>query len=496
LAAVPSIGRASLVEAPNVAPQAAATQGLYERHAAKIQSYCMHQLGSREEAEDAVQTTFMNAFRALGRGVVPEAESAWLFKIAENVCLSRRRSSWRRGRIESPSDFEVIEEIVPGPSRQRDELIGIEDALASMPEQQRRAILLREWQGLSYREIAAELEVSQSAVETLIFRARRSLAQGLEQPDSIKPAKRTSFRRALHMIDLGTIAAALKTLLAGSAAVKATAAAVAVTAAVGTVATVTPTQDSRTPDAPAPVTAKVTDSPLSVAPAAGTGGPAAGLSTPTAPAAEQKPAGANASRTPPARVLPAIVAAVAPVDGPAHAPQAAPKPASPAADEPKQEEPKYEVTPATEQSGGTGETKNEGKSDEGGKQGRGAQATPAPAEPAAAAPESSSPKQAGNAKGRSDMGDNPVVAPVSAPVAEAKNHDVKKDRGRGNDKRELMSVATSAIAPDAVVEASEPASEPAVDAAPASEPQPAEVVDSSGKSSNDKRDGDGNGKGK
>jgi RNA polymerase sigma factor (sigma-70 family) len=195
LAAVPSIGRASFLQAPHVAPQAVATQGLYERHATKIQSYCLHQLGSREEAEDAVQTTFMNAFRALGRGVVPEAESAWLFKIAENVCLSRRRSSWRRGRIESPSDFDVIEEIVPGPSSDRDELIGIEDALASMPEQQRRAILLREWQGLSYREIAVELEVSQSAVETLIFRARRSLAQGLEQPDSIKPAKRKSFRR-------------------------------------------------------------------------------------------------------------------------------------------------------------------------------------------------------------------------------------------------------------------------------------------------------------
>ena len=190
MAAVPSIGRASLVERSRVAPQAAATEGLYERHAAKLQSYCLHQLGSREEAEDAVQTTYMNAFRALGRGIVPEAESAWLFKIAENVCLSRRRSSWRRGRIESPSDFEIIEEIIPGPSRQNDELIGIEDALASMPEQQRRAILLREWQGLSYREIAEELEVTQSAVETLIFRARRSLAAGLEQPDSVKKPKR------------------------------------------------------------------------------------------------------------------------------------------------------------------------------------------------------------------------------------------------------------------------------------------------------------------
>ena len=103
-----------------------------------------------------------------------------------------------------------------------------------MPEQQRRAILLREWQGLSYREIAEELEVTQSAVETLIFRARRSLAAGLEQPDSVKKPKRKGFRRALHALDIGTLAAALKTLLAGSAAVKATAAAVAVTAAAGT----------------------------------------------------------------------------------------------------------------------------------------------------------------------------------------------------------------------------------------------------------------------
>ncbi len=103
-----------------------------------------------------------------------------------------------------------------------------------MPEQQRRAILLREWQGLSYREIAEELEVTQSAVETLIFRARRSLAAGLEQPDVVKKPKRKSFRRALQAFDIGTVAAAFKALLAGSAAVKATAAAVAVTAAAGT----------------------------------------------------------------------------------------------------------------------------------------------------------------------------------------------------------------------------------------------------------------------
>jgi RNA polymerase sigma factor (sigma-70 family) len=333
LAAVPSAGRSSFAGGPARAPQAAATEGLYARHAAKILSYCLHQLGSREEAEDAVQTTFMNAFRALGRGVVPEAESAWLFKIAENVCLSRRRSSWRRGRIESPSDFDVIEEVVPGPSRQRDELIGIEDALASMPDQQRRAILLREWQGLSYREIGQELEVSQSAVETLIFRARRSLAQGLEQPDLVKKPRRKSLRRALHVIDLGSIAAALKTVLAGSVAVKATAAAVAVTAAAG-VASVTPKLEGHSP-APAPVVAPA--EPHDAVPALAAAAPAAvsfreraevrpATTTPTQ--APQRPV-AVAERSarpvlvPVAAPRPAPVAA-APSTTPAPAPAAAP----------------------------------------------------------------------------------------------------------------------------------------------------------------------------
>ncbi len=189
MVAVPSLGRAALLEVPRIVPEVDATRGLYERHSAKLLSHCQHRLGSREEAEDAVQMTFINAFRALGRGVVPEMEAAWLFAIAENVCLSRRRSSWRRNRVESPTDFGLIENIVPCPIRRRDELIGIEAALAGMTELQRRAILLREWQGLSYREVACELGLSQSAVETLIFRARRSLAQGLEQPRAAQAHK-------------------------------------------------------------------------------------------------------------------------------------------------------------------------------------------------------------------------------------------------------------------------------------------------------------------
>jgi RNA polymerase sigma factor (sigma-70 family) len=226
LAAVPSAGRAVRVER-SAAPESDATRDLYERFSGQIFGYCLHQLGSREEAEDAVQTTFMNAFRGLRRGIVPRVESAWLFKIAHNVCLSRRRSTWRRGNVETPNNFEVLQEVVPAREQMGDELIRLQDVLEDMPETQRRAILLREWQGLSYREIADELDVSQSAVETLIFRARRSLAAGLE-------VEQTQWRkRARHGFDAGTFVAALKGLLStGTAAKVAATIAVATTAAV------------------------------------------------------------------------------------------------------------------------------------------------------------------------------------------------------------------------------------------------------------------------
>ena len=231
MAAEPSIGRATRVERP-FAPGADAAGDLYERYSAQIHGYCLHQLGSREEAEDAVQTTFMNAFRGLSRGIVPELESAWLFKIAHNVCLSRRRSSWRRGKIEAPNNFEVLQEVIPGREQVSDELIGLQDVLEKMPENQRRAILLREWQGLTYREISTELGLSQAAVETLIFRARRALAQGLEQDAD------TWKKRLRRGADVGGAIAFVKALLGGggAAAVKvATALAVAAT----TVATAT-----------------------------------------------------------------------------------------------------------------------------------------------------------------------------------------------------------------------------------------------------------------
>jgi RNA polymerase sigma factor (sigma-70 family) len=247
MAAVPSIGRAAGVEPQQI--DASATQELYERYSAQIYGFCVNRLSSRVEAEDATQSTFLNAHRALQRGVTPEAELAWLFKIAHNVCLTRQRSSRRRNRIESPSDLGAVQDVLPAPARDTShELFRLTDALSNMPDNQRRAILLREWQGLSYHEIADDLNVTQSAVETLIFRARRALAANLEL-DAKHPRLLARVRKAF---DVGTLLAALKTLFVTSTAVKATAAAVAVTGAV-VVATSPDIVSRPAPDAPAVV---------------------------------------------------------------------------------------------------------------------------------------------------------------------------------------------------------------------------------------------------
>jgi RNA polymerase sigma-70 factor, ECF subfamily len=202
---------------------------LYERYYDRVFGFCLYQLGSREEAEDVAQTTFMWAYRGLRRGVVPRAEASWLFTIAQNACRARHRSRGRKRAREVLSDPVVLADMSPAHVAETEELVGLEDALARMPELQRRAILLREWRGLSYKEIAAELDLSDSAVETLIFRARRSLAELLAGKPASKRARKFAFfpgalaackgllgSGALGKVAAGLAAALVATTVAGS----------------------------------------------------------------------------------------------------------------------------------------------------------------------------------------------------------------------------------------------------------------------------------------
>ena len=153
---------AYMAVAPEVSPSRLAAEEsetaeqLFAEHSGWIYGYCLRVLRSPEEAEDALQTTYLNACRSLNQGTRPKRGSAWLLRIAQNVCLSRLRSSGRRSTFEHAQDTAVLEATAPAPDREQDDLVGLTEALHGMPEQQRKAILLREWQGL-YQEIASEL---------------------------------------------------------------------------------------------------------------------------------------------------------------------------------------------------------------------------------------------------------------------------------------------------------------------------------------------------
>ncbi len=150
---------------------------LYRRHGGEVYRYAYAVLGNHSDAEDVTQTTFLNAYRALEQGVRPRKPSNWLLTIASNAIKQRFRHEQAR-----PREVELDDRIAGAETDDHDgpsvgELL---TALSKIPPQQRQAIVLREFEGRSYAEIAEILGVTTTALETLLFRARRSLAEELE----------------------------------------------------------------------------------------------------------------------------------------------------------------------------------------------------------------------------------------------------------------------------------------------------------------------------
>ena len=168
---------------------------LFARHSAGVYRYCLRRLGSREEAEDALQVTYLNAWRSLKGGFQPDQHQPWLYQIAANVCSTSLRSKLGRKQVEL-GDPAALDALAAQERTGADELVGLSEALRDLPARQRRALVLRDWQGLSYSEIARELAVSVASVETLLFRGRNKIAAALSNGDWRKAA---SSARALFI---------------------------------------------------------------------------------------------------------------------------------------------------------------------------------------------------------------------------------------------------------------------------------------------------------
>jgi RNA polymerase sigma factor (sigma-70 family) len=241
--------RTARAPVPDASATSDAAATLYSLHRQRIHAYCLGQLRDRQEADDAVQSTFLYALALLKRGETPRAELPWLYTIAHNVCRTRRRALKRRSRLESGVDLETLHDSVGRNDPSREELAGLGSSLASLPPAQRSALLLREWQGLSYAEIALRLGLTESAVEAVLFRARRNLAQTLRRTGD----------RAASLASIVMLMRGLRRLAPFTTVGKTAVAAVAVGAAVATAVHPLVTSPSGVDHKPAPAATATAD---------------------------------------------------------------------------------------------------------------------------------------------------------------------------------------------------------------------------------------------
>jgi RNA polymerase sigma factor (sigma-70 family) len=149
-----------------------AFERLYRSYARDVYRYTLAVLRNPSDAEDITQTTFLNAYRAYLRGEEPIAPRNWLIKIAHNACRTRHLRAVRRPQEVPLEETIAALRVPPEEAPKVEELL---EALGRLPFNQRAALVMRELEGRSYVEIAQTLDVSVAAVETLIFRARRTL---------------------------------------------------------------------------------------------------------------------------------------------------------------------------------------------------------------------------------------------------------------------------------------------------------------------------------
>ena len=166
-----------------------AFEELYRRYHRRIRAFAQRRLHDRGRAEDVTQEAFLSALRRLRATDSEIAFKPWLFEIARNAAIDVHRRTSRAEEVPvdddslRPSDRHRLVG-APAPDvevflRERLELLS--GAFDELPEVHHRALVMRELEGLSYREIGERLELTRSAVESTLFRARRRLEHEYEE---------------------------------------------------------------------------------------------------------------------------------------------------------------------------------------------------------------------------------------------------------------------------------------------------------------------------
>lgn len=145
---------------------------LYRAHGGRMKSIAWNLLHNHEDAEDAVQETFLKVHRGIHTYSGQSSFSTWVYRILVNTCTDYQRS--RKRQTEEPA--ESLAARTPSPTLR----VALERALAELNERQRAVFLLAEVEGLTHGEIAAILGVAPGTSKGLLFEARRRLRELLD----------------------------------------------------------------------------------------------------------------------------------------------------------------------------------------------------------------------------------------------------------------------------------------------------------------------------
>lgn len=172
---------------------AGAFEEFVEHFRSKIFQYSWLMCGQREDAEEVAQETLLRVFRSFSQLREPERVRPWVFRIAKNACLMKRRKSifapmqelsldeLGAGLNGEPRAFEIGDSSsLPEDELLRSELrVALHRAVAELPETYRAVVLLRDLEELSTEETAQILDITSDAVKTRLHRARLALRQKL-----------------------------------------------------------------------------------------------------------------------------------------------------------------------------------------------------------------------------------------------------------------------------------------------------------------------------
>jgi RNA polymerase sigma-70 factor, ECF subfamily len=164
--------------------EATAFEALFHRHKGKVFNFALRMLADRAEAEDVTSETFIQLFNKRYRDTGQAKMTTWLFTVARNACLTRLRSRklfqpmwFKRNATDDYEEWD-IPDTADSPSetlRKKEMAKAVRRAVLALPDEQKEAVILREYFQKEYAEIALILDCSLEKVKILIFRGRENL---------------------------------------------------------------------------------------------------------------------------------------------------------------------------------------------------------------------------------------------------------------------------------------------------------------------------------